>query len=123
MDENEQAGLRAPGKTTIAPGVLVTIARLTTLSVPGVAGMASIPSGMNRFFRRTAGQGVEIEIHNGTVAIDLYLIINRDTYVRDVSRKVQEEVARAIKDMVGMEASKVDIHIVDVDYSGPQRSF
>jgi uncharacterized alkaline shock family protein YloU len=48
---------RAPGKTTIAPGVLVRIAQLTSLSVPGVAGMAPIPGGVNRLFRRDAGDG------------------------------------------------------------------
>jgi uncharacterized alkaline shock family protein YloU len=34
--------MRPPGQTTIAPDVLVTIARLTTLSVEGVARMATV---------------------------------------------------------------------------------
>jgi uncharacterized alkaline shock family protein YloU len=116
MDSKEKASSRAPGATTIAPGVLVTIARLTALSVDGVAGMASIPSGVNRFLRRGSGEGVEIRIDNGTVAVDLHLILERDTYVRDVSRKVQTEVARAIEDMVGMVAKRIDVHIEDIQY-------
>ena len=39
-----------PGKTTIAPEVLVSIAKLTTLSVDGVARLASMPSDVNRIF-------------------------------------------------------------------------
>ena len=39
---------RASGKTTIAPGVLLTIARLTTLSVEGVSRLSNVPSGVKR---------------------------------------------------------------------------
>ena len=116
MASKEQALSRAPGTTTIAPGVLVTIARLTALSVDGVAGMAQIPSGVNRLLRRGSGEGVEIRIEDGSVAADLYLILERDTYVRDVGRQVQTEVARAIEDMVGMIVKRIDVHIEDIDY-------
>ena len=116
MDTNESMSSRAPGKTTIAPGVIVTIARLTALSIPGVVMMAPIPSGVNRFLRRGSGEGVHISIKDGVVSVDLYLILGRDTYVRDVSRKVQTEVARAIEDMVGMDVDRIDIHIEDIYY-------
>jgi uncharacterized alkaline shock family protein YloU len=36
--------------------------------------------------------------------------------VRDVSRKVQTEVARAIEDMVGMVVKRIDVHIEDIQY-------
>jgi uncharacterized alkaline shock family protein YloU len=117
MDSKEQARSRAPGTTTIAPGVLVTIARLSALGVEGVAGMAHIPSGMNRLLRRGSGEGVEIRVDNSCVSVDLYLILERDTYVRDVGKKVQVEVARAIEDMVGMKVKRIDIHIEDIHYA------
>ncbi len=116
MDNKEQYSSRAPGKTTIAPGVLVTISRLTALSVPGVSGMAPMPSGVNRLLRRGSGEGVQIRVEDGSVSVDLYLILERDTYLRDISRKVQNEVARAIEDMVGMEVKRIDVHIEDIDY-------
>ncbi|HEY43145.1 MAG TPA: Asp23/Gls24 family envelope stress response protein [Anaerolineae bacterium] len=116
MDEKGQNSGRAPGTTTIAPSVLITIARLTALSVPGVAMMASIPGGVNRLIKRGSGEGVRIEIDEDAVAIDLYLILARNTNVRKVSRKVQAEVGRAIEDMVGMQIKRIDIHIEDIDY-------
>lgn len=115
METNDKSS-RAPGKTTIAPGVLVTIARLTALSIPGVVMMAPLPSSVNRFLRRGSGEGVHVEVNDGKVSVDLYLILGKDTYVRDVSRKVQAEVGRAIEDMVGMEIERIDIHIEDVYY-------
>jgi uncharacterized alkaline shock family protein YloU len=122
MDTNESLSARAPGKTTIAPGVLVTIARLTALSIPGVVMMAPLPSGVNRFLRRGSGEGVHIDINDSKVSVDLYLILGRDTYVRDVSRKVQSEVARAIEDMVGMEVERIDIHVEDIHYGESVKS-
>jgi uncharacterized alkaline shock family protein YloU len=117
MESREQARPRAPGTTTIAPGVLVTIARLSALGVDGVAGMARTPSGMNRLLRRGTGEGVEVRVENGNVSVDLYIILEHDTYVRDVSKKIQREVARAIEDMVGMDVKRIDIHIEDIDYN------
>ncbi len=116
MDEKGQNSGRAPGTTTIAPGVLITIARLTTLSVPGVAAIASVHGGVNRLFRRGSGEGVHIEVDEDAVSVDLYLILARNTNVREVSRKVQAEVGRAIEDMVGMPVQRIDVHIEDIDY-------
>lgn len=119
MESKKQVVRQGQGTTTIAPGVLVTIARLTALGIPGVSGMAPIPSGVNRLFRRGTGQGVHIVVDNGLVSADLYLILNKDTNVREVSHKVQAEVARAIEDTVGMEVDRIDIHIEDIDYTVP----
>src|SRR4030067_732734 len=90
------------GTTTIAPGVLVTIARLRALSLPGVAPLDPGPGGVNRLFGRGTAEGVRIEIDGKSVSVDLYLVLRHDRQVREVSRKVQAEVTRAIEEMVGM---------------------
>ncbi len=97
--------------------MLVTLAKLTALAVPGVAAMAPTPGGVNRLFRRGAAEGVQIQIDETCVCVDLYLVLMHDTNVRDVSRKVQAEVARAIEEMIGMKVTRVDVHIEDIDYS------
>jgi uncharacterized alkaline shock family protein YloU len=117
MASKEKEDSRAPGTTTMAPGVLVTLAKLTAMSVPGVAGMAPLPGGVNRLFRRGVAEGVQIQVDETSVCIDLYLILRHDTNVRDVSRKVQVAVARAIEEMIGMQVTRVDVHIEDIDYS------
>ena len=105
-----------PGKTTVSPDVLVTIARLSTLTVPGVSRMAAVPGGVNRLFRRGSGDGVRIETEENTVFADLYFVVKQDINIREVSRNVQKQVARAIQEMVGMEIGHVNIHIEDIDY-------
>ena len=104
----------SPGITTIAPGVLVRIAQLACLSVPGVAGLAPMPGGVSRLFKREAGDGVYIELADNSVAADLYLALDYGVEVRKVSRKVQRDVARALEDMVGMQVSRVDVHIEEI---------
>lgn len=113
---HEKEEPRAPGKTTIAPSVLVRIAQLTSLAVPGVAGMASVPGGVNRLFRRGSGEGVRIELENNTVAADLFLSLQHGVEVRAVSREVQREVARALEEMVGMQVQRVDVHIEEISF-------
>jgi uncharacterized alkaline shock family protein YloU len=107
---------RTPGKTTIAPDVLVAIARLTALSAEGVNRLSSIPGGVNRLFKRGNTEGVRITVEGDTVYVDLYLILDRDVNVRDVSRAVQTQVTRAISEMVGMVVGRVNIHIEDIEY-------
>jgi uncharacterized alkaline shock family protein YloU len=122
MPEEGQGTGRTKATTTIARGVLVTIARLTALGVPGVVGLAPAPGGVGRLFRRGAADGVRIEVEGNAVSVDLHLVLARDTNVREVSRKVQAEVARAIEDMVGMQVKRIDIHIEDIDYGSQSPS-
>lgn len=113
MTEN----MRPPGKTTIAPEVLITIVRLTALSVPGVNRLAPAPVDVNRFFMRNPADGVRVSVENNTVYADIYTVFNRDVNVREVSHAIQSQVTRAILEMVGMEVGKVNIHVEDIEYN------
>lgn len=104
------------GKITIAPDVLVTIARMAALSVPGVSKMAQVAGGVNRLFKRGLNEGVRIEVEDNTIVASLYLIMKKDVNIREVSRNVQGQVARALHEMVGMDVDEVEIHIEDIDY-------
>ena len=106
------------GKVVIAPEVLMTIARLAALSVPGVARMAAVPGGVNRLFqRRPYNEGVRIVVHEHTVRAELHVVVSPGSNMRDVAERVQHEVARAIEQMVGMDVEAVNVHIQDVEYS------
>ena len=77
------------GKITVAPDVLVTIARMSALSVPGVSRMAHVTGGVNRLFRRGGSEGVRIEVEDNTVVASLYLVLKPNVNIREVSRNVQ----------------------------------
>ena len=105
------------GKTTIAADVLITIAKLNALSVPGVSRLAQVSGGVDRLFQRGSNDGVRIDVEHNVVDIDLYVIIQGNTNVREVSRNIQAQVTRAISEMVGMDVGRVDIHVEDIDYT------
>ena len=100
------------GKITIAPNVLETIARLTTLAVRGVTRMVS-PPGMWRLLRQ---DGVRIEVVGNSVRVKLYVVTEPHANMLNVGRQIQAEVTCAIEDMVGMEVQSVDVHIEDVTH-------
>jgi|SRR5688572_4933172 uncharacterized alkaline shock family protein YloU len=110
------------GKTTVSPDVLTTIARLSALSVPGVSRMAQIPGGVNRLFKRGIGDGVRIEVDDNVVFVNLYLTLKQHVNIREVSRNVQHQVARALQEMVGMDIGGIEIHIEDIDIEEEAKS-
>lgn len=113
MAEDDQT----KGTTTIAPDVLLTIAQLTTLNVNGVSRLSHVQIPVNRLLKRTQKrEGVLIDIQDDVVFVDIYVVLNSDVNVRDVSHNIQREVARAISEMVGMSVGQVNIHIDDIDY-------
>ena len=80
--------------------------------------MSPISGGVNRLFKRGAGDGVRIVTEDNTVFVDLHLVLKQDVNIREVSRNVQQQVARAIQEMVGMDVGYINIHIDDIDYEG-----
>ena len=104
------------GKTTIAPEVIRTIARLTASHVPGVCRMSIATSNVDRFFNRKIGEGVCIDIKDDMVSADLYVVLMNGVNMREVGRMIQQEVARAITEMVGLQVRRVNVHIEDVDF-------
>ena len=98
------------GKITIAPDVLATVARLTTLAIPGVARMVSPPG-----VRRLLGlNGVKIDVEADRVRVELHVVAEPGVSMLKLGRQVQAEVTRAIQDLVGMSAEAVDVFIEDV---------
>ena len=59
---------------------------------------------------------MRIEVEEDTVFADIYLVLKEDVNIREVSRNVQQQVTRAMQEMVGMDVGHVDIHIEDIDY-------
>lgn len=109
--------IRTPGKTTIAPEVLLAITSLTTLSVEGVSQMSTTPGGVNKLLRKGhQNNGVHLDIKDNLVHATIYVILQDNVNIREVSKDIQKEVGRAISDMVGMEIGEIHIQIEDIDF-------
>ncbi len=113
--------LRNPNdRVTVSSEVLLTVVRLSALRVDGVARMGSTPGGVDRLWRRTpVAEGVQILVDGQTVTVDLFIVTYATANMREVSHAVQLEVARAIRQIVGMEVAAVNVHIEDVVFDPP----
>lgn len=100
----------------MATGVLLAIARMTALKVEGVHSMGSAP-----YWVRGAhtSDGVQVHIEDSQVDLDLYLVLNQDVNLRQVGRDVQDQVARAVSELIGMQPGRIHIHIEDIYYPQP----
>ena len=106
-----------PGTVTVAPGVLATVAQLTALSVEGVARMAHDPAAriQRALTSGSALEGVRIQVADESVAVDLHVVAHHGISLLELGREIQFQVARAIRDTVGMAVRGVNVHIEDVD--------
>jgi len=120
MDEhgNELTEVRA-GTVTIAPSVLVTIARLSALSVPGVCRMSDHTPG-RRLGQGSTGEGARIQIVDDAVTVDLFIVAKSGQGVLQVGRDVQRGVTRAIREMLGMDVREVNVHVGDIEFPCPK---
>lgn len=110
--------IRPPGKTTISPEALITIAQLTALSVKGVSYLSAKPGPVSGLFKRgQQAEGVRINVEDGRVTADVFVVLEKGVNILKVSREIQNEIARAIEDMVGMEVDQINVRIEDIDYS------
>jgi len=108
---------RSQGMTTVAPDVIMSIARLTTLGIEGVSHMSTSSAVTDIFHRGNRSSGVRVLIEDKVVFIDLHVVLENDVNVRHVSRKIQNDVARAVKEMVGLDVGEIKIHIEDINYN------
>ena len=106
------------GRIEVAPEVLATIVHYATLRVDGVAEMASVPTDAGRFFRRggTRHNGVLLNLADGKVSFDIYVMMNPEVNIMETSQTLQTAVSEAIDTMVGIPVEAVNVHVEDVIY-------
>ena len=104
------------GTVTIAPNVLVTIVQKTAGTVPGIAQLSDSAPGIKRLLGlHTVGTGVEVNVVDDRVGVDIYVIARRNVDLYQMGRQLQRQVTRAIEDIVGMAVREVNVHIEDVE--------
>jgi uncharacterized alkaline shock family protein YloU len=103
------------GKVTIAPNVLVTIVQKTSMSEPGVAQLCDKVPGVKRLLgMHTVSRGVGVSVADNLVTVNVHLIARRGVDLLQMGRNLQREIARSMRDIVGMEVGEVNIHIDDI---------
>ena len=108
------------GRVTVAPPVLTTIVRQTTLDEQGVNRLAPLPAKMRGLRAGAAAEeGILVGVTDEGVRIEVHLIAEPGVHVLKLGTAVQCAVTRAVEEMVGMNVVAVDVHIDDVARPAP----
>ena len=106
------------GKITCNRSILLSIINLATKEICGVSRLASsFKSKVSNFFTRNNHEGVSMRFNpNGSLAVDVYIRIFYGYSVPDIAYKIQENIKNGIAAMVDMKTTRVNVHIMGVDF-------
>jgi uncharacterized alkaline shock family protein YloU len=105
----------SPGVVRVARQVLLSIITNVTLEIPGVTRMAQGSDTWSSWPGRAIPRGgIALAIKENTIAADLYIVVAPGVNIVEVGSTIQEEVASAIEEMVGMHVLEVNVYIQDV---------
>lgn len=117
------------GRITFADDVIATIAGLAATEIEGVAAMSGgVVDGIAKMLGgKNLTKGVKVEVGNEEVAIDLYVVINYGTCIREVAEAIQNAVKKAVETMTGLRVVEANVYVQgvyfekDVKEPDPQR--
>lgn len=110
---NEIVGNR--GKIHIAEGVISSIAGLAVAEVRGLGkARESLADQVARVFSR--GKGVEMKLEEDAVKFTLRVSLQYGQPIPTTAQKIQETVARRVKEMAGLQVSGVDVYIQEIQF-------
>src|SRR5512136_527536 len=102
------------GRIEISPHAIATIAGEAVLRSYGVVGMASknLIGGIADLLQPDRwGRGVDVQVREGQVIVDLYVIIQYGTRISEVAHGVMNSVKYALEQALGMPIAAVNVHI------------
>ena len=106
-----------PGEVKIADEVVAIIAGLATTEVEGVSSMAGNITNeiVSRLGMKSLSKGIQVEVSDNEVMVDVAINIAYGYSIPDVSTKVQEKVKTTIESITGLEVAKINVRIAIVD--------
>lgn len=101
----------------ISPGVLATIAGLTTVAVPGVLRTSGgLVGGVNRLVGRDdPTQGIKLRVKDELVYLDIHVVVEQGADLVRVGNQIQRDVAQAIDKMVGLPVAEINVYVQDME--------
>ncbi|RHG20661.1 Asp23/Gls24 family envelope stress response protein [Agathobacter rectalis] len=105
------------GEIKVADEVVAIIAGLAATEVEGVSSMAGNITNeiVSRLGMKNLSKGIQIEIADNEVVVDVALNIAYGYSIPEVSTKVQEKVKSTIETMTGLSVATINVRIASVD--------
>ncbi|MBO4412466.1 MAG: Asp23/Gls24 family envelope stress response protein [Clostridia bacterium] len=124
MKEEKDSLVGNKGKITCNRSILLSIVNLATKEICGVSKLTStFKNKITNIFSKNSHDGVSIRFNpNGSLTVDVYIVICYGYSVPDIAYKVQENIKNGIAAMVDMKTTKVNVHVMGVDFEKEQQS-
>lgn len=111
------------GKIEISRNAVATLVAETVLQCYGVVGMA----GKTKFEDWRTGllntadahKGVDVSLVDGSITVNLYIIIEYGTRISEVARSVMQRVEYVLNQNVGLPVTAVNVHVQGLRVSQP----
>ena len=105
------------GTVKISNDVVAIIAGIAATEIEGVAGMSGgITGGIADILgMKNLSKGVKVEVGDKQTAIDLYIIVEYGTKIKELGEKIQENVKKSVETMTGLEVVEVNVNIQGVN--------
>lgn len=105
------------GDLNVADDVITDLAGYAALESYGVVGMAAptLSDGIAKLLPASRlRRGINVEMVDDVINIDLFIIIEHGTNIAEVSRMLAENVKFALKDGASLPVGEVNVHVQGV---------
>lgn len=105
------------GTVKVSNEVIATIAGVAATQVEGVVGMSQgIVDGIAKLLTgsQQLAKGVKVDLGDEEVNLDISIVVKYGISIPDIASKVQENVKKAVENMTGLKAVKVNLYIQGV---------
>jgi uncharacterized alkaline shock family protein YloU len=102
------------GKIDISPLAVSTIASHAINQCYGVVGMASknLADGLSQLLSRDSHKGIDVHFdEDGSILIDVYVIVEYGTRIRVVAESIQNTVKFHVEKAIGLPVRAVNIYV------------
>ena len=108
------------GKVEVSLTAIAHLVSQAVVECYGVVGMANkdLASGIVQILQPASHpRGVDIEIEDDCITIDLYVVIEYGTRIAAVARNVQDVVKYTVEKALGVQVVAVNVHVQDLRIS------
>jgi uncharacterized alkaline shock family protein YloU len=108
------------GKIEVSPTAIASLASQAVLECYGVVGMATkdLASGIVEILQPASHRrGVDIQINQDRILIDLYVVIEYGTPIATVARNIQSVVKYSVERALSVPVAAVNVHVQDLRVS------
>jgi uncharacterized alkaline shock family protein YloU len=101
------------GRVEISPHAIAAIAGEAVLRCYGVVGMANknLIDGLAEVLQPERWQrGVDVQIHEAGIVVNLYVIVQYGTRISEVAHGVMHGVTYALEQALGLPVAEVNVH-------------